>query len=134
MNKVAIVIGLLLVAVGLIGYFGAPPPATTAAEKTAGAAEGTPPPAGAPAATASEKSKSKTPLIPAVFGILILMCGTLALEARWRKQAMHFGVGIALIGGLMTAVMFATRIPRILSATRRPISARPRSSASWRSA
>jgi hypothetical protein len=113
MNKVAIVIGLLLIAVGLIGYFGAAPPEAKPADGTVAADGGQAAPA--PETADQAKPKSKTALIPAVFGTLILMCGTLALEARWRKHAMHAAAAIALIGGLAASVMFLRRLPGLLS-------------------
>ncbi len=116
MNKIAILFGLLLIAVGLIGYFGtpsapAPAPTPSAGESSTVVANNS----GSAAQPDAAKKKSKTALIPAVFGTLILMCGTLALESRWRKHAMHAAAGVALLGGVAASYMFLTKLPGLLS-------------------
>ncbi len=41
---------------------------------------------------------SLTALIPAGFGLLLLLAGLLARDARWRMHAMHAAVLVALLG------------------------------------
>jgi uncharacterized membrane protein len=74
--NITIVVGLILIALGLIGKFGT---GTT----------------------------SVTALIPAFFGLPILLLGALALKDSMRKHAMHLAVMIGLIGfvgGIVRAV------------------------------
>jgi len=64
----AMISGVLLIVIGSIGY-------------------------------ASQEGKaSPTALIPAVFGIILGICGLLALKESLRKHAMHFAAVIALLG------------------------------------
>ena len=44
---------------------------------------------------------AKTSLIPAYFGIPLIVCGAVALNAAYRKHAMHAAVVIGLLGFLM---------------------------------
>ncbi len=46
---------------------------------------------------------SVTALIPAFFGLPILLCGFVARQDRWRKHAMHGAVALALVGFLGSA-------------------------------
>lgn len=43
-----------------------------------------------------------TALIPAAFGLVLLVCGVLACQAQRRKLAMHIAVALGLIGFLGT--------------------------------
>jgi hypothetical protein len=43
---------------------------------------------------------SMTALIPSVVGVLIVLCGLLALKEPWRRHAMHAAMVIALLGAL----------------------------------
>ncbi len=45
---------------------------------------------------------SLTALIPAAFGLPILLLGILALRQRWRQHAMHAAALLALVGFLVT--------------------------------
>ncbi len=67
MAKITIGLGLVLIALGLGGYFG----------------------------TGRE---SVTALIPALFGLPLLILGLVALSERRRKTAIHIAVGIGLLG------------------------------------
>ncbi len=103
MKEIALVFGLLLVGLGFFGYLNpvqekvadAGPAADAQAAENTDAAGGV------------EESKSKygspTALIPAAFGMLLLMCGTLAYLENLRKLLMHIAAVIALIGGLLAA-------------------------------
>jgi hypothetical protein len=44
---------------------------------------------------------AKTSLIPAYFGIPLVICGAVALNDAYRKHAMHVAVVIGLLGFLM---------------------------------
>src|SRR5262245_45411308 len=74
MPKVAITIGLVLLCLGFITYFGA----------AAGWLGSVPP--------------SMTALIPAVLGILMLLCGALAFKPARLKNMMHMASAAALLG------------------------------------
>ncbi len=69
-----IVCGLILTAIGSYGYLNATPNA--------------------------EGKVSPTALIPAVIGVLILVCGALALKDGLRKHAMHFAAMLGVLGFL----------------------------------
>tara|TARA_Y100000589_G_C27156819_1_gene631160 strand:+ start:574 stop:972 length:399 start_codon:yes stop_codon:yes gene_type:complete len=69
MYKITIIFGLLLIATGLVGYFG------TGAE-------------------------SLTALIPSAIGIILLLCGFIAANEKYRMAAMHVAVSIGLLGAL----------------------------------
>ncbi len=72
MPQTSLGLGILLIAVGVIGYFGAAAPHFTA-------------------------------LIPAVFGVLFVGLGLVALyQPAWRKHAMHAAAALALIALLGT--------------------------------
>lgn len=71
MAKTTIALALILILLGLGTYFGS-----------------------------SDANPSVTALIPAVFGVLLLACGVTALQADWRKHAMHAAASIGLLGAL----------------------------------
>lgn len=74
-----VITGLLLILVGLVGYFGAEPNPQTG-------------------------KVSPTALIPAAFGIVLVILGGLAFSDKLRKHAMHLAavVGVlGVIGGFM---------------------------------
>ena len=72
MAKITIGLGLVLIALGLGGYFG----------------------------TGRE---SVTALIPALFGLPLLLLGLVALNERRRKHAIHIAVIVGLLGCVGTA-------------------------------
>ena len=69
-----IVCGLILAAIGSYGYLNATPNA--------------------------EGRVSPTALIPAVIGVLILICGALSLNEKFRKHAMHIAAVLGVLGVL----------------------------------
>jgi hypothetical protein len=68
---ITIVIGILLIALGPIGWFGA-----------------------------DEDKQSWTAFIPTIFGVILLVLGVLALQDRLRKHAMHAAAAVGLLGFL----------------------------------
>ncbi len=72
MPKLTIIISLLLILLGLIAYFG----------------------------LAKPDERSLTALIPAYFGLPILLCGLIALKPGARKIAMHVVMVLAFLGFL----------------------------------
>ena len=74
MPYTTIVTALLLIILGLLGYFGS-----------------------------AEANPSKTALIPAAFGIVLLVLGLVALRDRIRKHAMHAAAAVGLVGLLGSA-------------------------------
>jgi hypothetical protein len=54
-------------------------------------------------------------LIPSAFGLLLLICGTLGLDERLRKHAMHAAAGIGLLGFLASGARLFSKIGDILS-------------------
>jgi len=43
-------------------------------------------------------TESWTPFIPSIFGIVLAVCGRIAMRKAWRMHAMHASVLIALLG------------------------------------
>ena len=73
----SIIFGLLLAILGVYGYFGAP-----------------------------AEHRSLTALIPAAFGLALVVLGALALKESLRKHAMHAAAAVGLIGFLLAAGRF----------------------------
>jgi hypothetical protein len=81
--NITIVVGIILIGLGLGGYFGT-------------------------------GTSSVTALIPAFFGLPILLLGSLALKDSMRKHAMHLAVMIGLIGfvgGIVNGVRVVLKGP-----------------------
>lgn len=106
MAKWAIGFGAFLTALGLVGYFGADPAVMTA-EPVPAVAQGT--------AETAKAAPSKTALIPAVFGLLLLICGTLGLDERLRKHALHAAAAIGLVGFLAAGGRLGSKMGDVLS-------------------
>jgi len=82
MSTTSIVVGILLIIVGVVGYVNA---------------------------SMSDKA-SVTALIPAFFGIVIALLGAIALvNESLRKHLMHGAVALALIGFILTAGRLASK-------------------------
>ncbi len=109
MPKWAIVFGALLVALGLIGYFGA---SSASASPPAGSGSGSVATAESDAAVPTKSAK--TALIPAAFGFLLMLCGTLGLLENLRKHAMHVAAAVGLIGFLAAAGRLAMGLGKLL--------------------
>lgn len=58
-----------------------------------------------------------TALIPAAFGVLLLVLGLVALKDRLRKHAMHLAAMVGLLGFLGGAGMGLPKLPALLSGT-----------------
>lgn len=111
MAKWAIGFGLGLIGLGLYGYFGHDPNNLAHSESAAGAAAGE----SAGEATEVTAGPSKTALIPAAVGLLLLICGTLALDPRFRKQAMHVAAGVALLAVLAGGGRLVSKVPDLMA-------------------
>ena len=72
MHHVTVVVGLILGAIGLFGYFGS-----------------------------QQENPSLTSLIPAAFGAVLIVLGIVAHRATARMHAMHAAAAVALIGFLL---------------------------------
>ena len=72
MHHITIVFGLILGAIGLFGYFGS-----------------------------ASDNPSPTALIPAGFGIVLVVLGIVAHRASARMHAMHAAAAVALVGFLL---------------------------------
>lgn len=111
MAKNSILFGVLLTALGLVGYFGTDPNAmTTEAAKPTAAATDTKTDSAGQAQESAKSGPSKTALIPSAFGLLLLICGTLGLDERMRKHAMHAAAGVALLGFLAAGGRLASKL------------------------
>jgi hypothetical protein len=82
MGPVTVAFGLFLILVGLAGYF------------------------------TSESQNPSTALIPAGFGLVLVLLGVLALKDRLRKHAMHAAAALGLLGFLGAAGM---SVPKLLT-------------------
>ncbi|HMO13556.1 MAG TPA: hypothetical protein PKD64_11985 [Pirellulaceae bacterium] len=99
MKQAAILSGVILMAIGFVGYFGqwvdSPSPSSdTDVANSVGDDRATDVEDSAP------KKPSPTALLPAMFGLVMLICGVVATNEKAKKHAMHLAAGIALIGGL----------------------------------
>jgi hypothetical protein len=116
MAKWSILFGLLLTGLGLVGYFGTDPNAmTTEAAKPAATKADEKASSGSEAQPTAKSGRSKTALIPSVVGLLLLICGTLGLDERMRKHAMHGAAGIALLGFLAAGGRLASKLGDIFA-------------------
>ncbi len=98
MPKQAMLFGILLIVLSSVSYF-----AAAAGVGGVSSAEG-------------NKAPSVTLFIPAIFGVLLLGCGAVAMKEELRKHAMHAASVIALLGGVVSggrglSKLFATADP-----------------------
>jgi Ca2+/Na+ antiporter len=76
MDRFAILFGVLLCGLGLVGYY-------------------------SPDTLGKSDARSPTALIPAAVGVVLLICGLIAVAApKARKHAMHVAAAIALLGAI----------------------------------
>ena len=62
----------------------------------------------------SVDAASPTALIPAAFGLLLVLFGALAsVKDHWRKHMMHAAAGVALIGFILTAGRLLMRVGQV---------------------
>jgi hypothetical protein len=106
MAKTTIIFALLLILLGLLGYFGtsSPTPATTAEEQ-----------ADSSTAKSVTPKRPVTALIPAFIGVILLLCGLVAMNEGLRKHAMHLAVVIGLLGFLAGAGRGAMGLSKMVS-------------------
>ncbi len=107
MAKTTIIFALLLILLGLVGYFGVSSPTAATPEKEQAASD---------AAESATPKRSPTALIPAFVGVILLLCGLVALNEGLRKHAMHFAVVIGLLGFLAGAGRGAMGLAKMVSA------------------
>ena len=113
MPYVTILFAAILIFLGGFGYLqsGGSDPAdsqagaadTAANDETAAAANGE-------AEKQGKGGKSITALIPAAFGLLLLIFGTLALKAEWLKHAMHGAATVALLAVILGGARVAMKL------------------------
>ena len=117
MSKIAILFGIALIAVALIGYFGQPTSgiASAAGVKSSVAESGYSTPSQTALAEKEQHGRSPTALIPVLFGLPILICGVLGLKPGRRKHAMHAAAAIALLGGVISGGLFVKKILALFS-------------------
>lgn len=60
-------------------------------------------------------SQHPTALIPAGIGLLLVICGLLALKESFRKHAMHAAAAIGLLGFLGNLTVFIKQVVSIMS-------------------
>ena len=113
MAKVTILFGLLLIALGLVGYFGYAPSdegadAAAVVEAVEGAVQGE-------AAEDGSGGAAVTALIPAFVGGVLLLLGLIALSEGARKHAMHGAAMIGLLGFLAGAGRGSMGISKFLN-------------------
>jgi hypothetical protein len=98
MAKVTLGFAAALILLGLIGYFGDAPASTVPVgnDKTGNVEQTKSESGSAPAS----KGRSVTAMIPAVAGVLLGICGLLALNPRFLKHAMHAAAMVGLLGTL----------------------------------
>ena len=108
MAKVTILVSMILIAIGVIGYVGTPvgDDSSNAGEVSEVASEqadsqdsGT---------DKKPKKRSITALIPSFVGLVMLLFGGLALKENFRKHAMHGAATIGLLGFLAGASRVAS--------------------------
>ena len=108
MAKITTLFGFLLIGLGGIGYFG----------PNVGAAKGKAETEAADATETVEAAKSssrKTALIPAAVGLLLVVCGAIANNPKFRMHAMHAAVTIGLLGALAGGGRFLSKVSAFLS-------------------
>ena len=100
MAKITVVFGLLLIALGVIGYTGSGTPDAAADTANDSASTDADPNTRSvdDAATPAKKGKSATALIPAIFGGLLVLFGLLAFKESMLKHAMHGASVVGLLG------------------------------------
>lgn len=108
MAKITVLFGAMLIALGLLGYFGTP---AGGSDEVAVATEGA---AGEGAGAKATAKRSVTALIPAFVGIAIAACGLIAFRESARKHAMHAAVAIGLLGFLAGGSRVMTGLGKVL--------------------
>jgi len=86
MGKITIVFGVLLVSLG-VGIYGG-------------------------LSVTDDAAPSKTALIPAFFGLPVLLLGIVALSDRWRMHAMHLVAVLALLGMIAPTARLGMQLAR----------------------
>ena len=115
MAKTTITTGIILIAIGIVGYLGSdatPKSDSVATEQVQTDADSRGEDAEAESNSAStestnaepaKKGRSVTALIPAIVGGVLALCGLIALNESARKHAMHIAATVGLLGFLAGA-------------------------------
>jgi hypothetical protein len=97
MAKIAILCGVLLMGLGALGYFGAGGSPSAAGTESSESVDSGSEEAGASSVEKASK-KSVTALIPGFFGLVMAICGVIALNESMLKHAMHVAATVGLLG------------------------------------
>ena len=109
MPRVTLIFALLLIGLGIVGFAGDSgsnryQDSSKASAYSTTAGQTAPPP-----------KRSVTALIPAFTGGLLLICGLLALNEKWRKHAMHSAALVGSLGLLAAGGRAATGLVTLFS-------------------
>jgi len=121
MPYITMVFAAILIGIGLVGYIApsplSPPDAspsnsTVESDSSSNDAGSEKKSESSPESEKASSSGTKkvTALIPALFGIPLLICGTLALKPEWLKHAMHGAAMIGLLGGILGGGRFLMKL------------------------
>ena len=97
MPKFTVLCGILLIALGVLGYTGTSSSSAAPDEAAAAVVEGE------TSEDSGSKAASVTALIPAFLGAPLLLLGLLAMKDSMRKHAMHGAAVLSLLGFLAGA-------------------------------
>jgi uncharacterized membrane protein HdeD (DUF308 family) len=105
MPRATVVFGILLILLGVWGYFGESTGLETSAaisgsEQTTTDIAASNPSNGKTSKGKTSKTRSVTALIPAVVGAILLVCGLLSFNEKRRMHVMHVAVLAGLLGAL----------------------------------
>ncbi len=111
MPRLTIIFGIVLIALGVVGYMGGPAPASGAPANTTDASNAL----AENSADEGVEKKSFTAFIPAIFGALLCIFGLVALKPSARKHAMHGAVLVGLMGALAGGGRAGSKLSAFLS-------------------
>ena len=112
MAKWAVIFGVGLVLLGLVGYFGADP---NSMESSAASIPAVGETSQSVAKAPAKKGTSKTALIPAVVGLALMLCGTLGFDSKMKKHALHGAAAVGLLGFVLSLVPISMKMGSIMA-------------------
>ena len=98
MPKNSLIFGFLLIALGLVAYFGS---SISSQQETAAKTE-VQEQESASAESGKKRSAITGLIIPAAFGVLLVACGLVGMRESARKHAMHAAAMVGLLGAVAT--------------------------------